>query len=82
MDYSSALLSLSLSFSLEPSGVVRAITTLAALATVFLGLEHFGLLGHGFVATNDQVADDGVVVAEVVFQLGRALPLHSTFSIT
>src|SRR5690606_3537764 len=54
-------------------GVFRTFTTLAALTAVLFGLQHLGLASNGLVATDDQVTDHGVVVAEVVFQLGQGL---------
>jgi len=53
--------------------MLRTLTTLTALAAVFFSLQHLGLAGNGFVATDDQVTDNGIVVAEVVFQLGQGL---------
>src|SRR5690606_36213028 len=54
-------------------GVLMTVTTLTALAAVFFGLEHLGLTSYGFVATDDQVTDPGIVVTEVVFQFSQGL---------
>src|SRR5690606_10821410 len=55
-------------------GAFNAITTLfAALAAVFFSFQHLRLLGDGLIATDNQVTDHGIVVAEVVFQLGQGL---------